>query len=62
MMPQFANKYNWLKNYRNIALGSFYILNGLFKKVVIADTFAPWATAGFGTATTLNLMKLGQQV
>ena len=29
----------------------------LFKKVVIADTFAPWATAGFDTATTLNLIE-----
>src|SRR5574344_690593 len=57
MMPQFSSKYNWVKNYRNIALGLFIFSIGLFKKVVIADTFAPWATAGFDTATTLNLIE-----
>ncbi|PRM99031.1 MBOAT family O-acyltransferase [Aliarcobacter cryaerophilus] len=57
MMPQFASIYNWVKNYRNIALGLFIFSIGLFKKVVIADTFAVWATAGFDTATTLNLIE-----
>jgi len=57
MMPQFANKRNMVKNYRNIALGLFIFSIGLFKKVVIADTFADWATAGFDTVTTLNLFE-----
>ncbi len=57
MMPQFANKWNAVKKYRNIALGLFIFSIGLFKKVVIADTFAVWATAGFDTATTLNLFE-----
>lgn len=57
MMPQFASKYNFVKNYRNIALGLFIFSIGLFKKVVIADTFAVWANAGFDTATTLNLIE-----
>lgn len=57
MMPQFASKYNYIKNYRNIALGLFIFSIGLFKKVVIADTFAVWANAGFDTATTLNLIE-----
>ncbi|MBL3520271.1 MBOAT family protein [Arcobacter lanthieri] len=57
MMPQFASKYNWVKNYRNIALGLFIFSIGLFKKVVIADSFAVWANAGFDTATTLNLIE-----
>jgi len=57
MMPQFANARNKVKNYRNIALGLFIFSIGLFKKVVIADTFAVWATAGFDTATTLNLFE-----
>ena len=57
MMPQFANKRNMVKNYRNIALGLFIFSIGLFKKVVIADTFAIWATAGFDTVTTLNLFE-----
>ena len=57
MMPQFANTRNKVKNYRNIAMGLFIFSIGLFKKVVIADTFAVWATNGFDVATTLNLFE-----
>ncbi|RLA74277.1 MAG: MBOAT family protein, partial [Epsilonproteobacteria bacterium] len=57
MMPQFAKTRNKVKNYRHIAMGLFIFSIGLFKKVVIADTFAVWATAGFDTATTLNLFE-----
>ena len=57
MMPQFANVTNKVKNYRNIALGLFIFSIGLFKKVVLADTLAVWATAGFDTATTLNFFE-----
>ncbi len=57
MMPQFASSWNMVKNYKNIALGLFIFSIGLFKKVVIADTFAVWATAGFDTATTLNFFE-----
>ena len=57
MMPQFENKWNLVKKYKNIALGLFIFSIGLFKKVVIADTFAIWATNGFDNATTLNLFE-----
>jgi len=57
MMPQFTSIRNKAKNYRNITLGLFIFSIGLFKKVVIADTFAVWATIGFDTATTLNLLE-----
>lgn len=57
MMPQFANMRNKVKNYRNIALGLFIFSIGLFKKVVIADTFAVWATAGFDEAEVLNFFE-----
>ena len=57
MMPQFANVRNKVKNYKNIAIGLFIFSIGLFKKVVIADTFAVWATQGFDVATTLNLFE-----
>ena len=57
MMPQFASRWNLVKNYRNIALGLFIFSIGLFKKVVIADSFAIWATAGFDTAETLNFLE-----
>ena len=57
MMPQFASRWNLVKNYKNIATGLFIFSIGLFKKVVIADTFATWATAGFDHAPVLNLLE-----
>ncbi len=57
MMPQFAKSRNKVKNYRNIAMGLFIFSIGLFKKVVIADTFAIWATNGFDVAEKLNLLE-----
>lgn len=57
MMPQFASRWNLVKRYRNIALGLFILSMGLFKKVVIADTFAQWATPGFDIAPTLNFFE-----
>jgi len=50
MMPQFASRQNLRLNYDNIALGLFIFSLGLFKKVMIADTFAIWADSGFGHA------------
>ena len=57
MMPQFASKRNLIKNYNNIALGLFIFSMGVFKKVVIADGFSKWATAGFDHAEALNLIE-----
>ena len=57
MMPQFANTQNKALNYKNIALGLFIFSIGLFKKVVIADSFSVWATAGFDKAATLNFIE-----
>lgn len=56
MMPQFASRWNLVKNYKNITSGLFIFSIGLFKKVVIADTFAVWATSGFDVAEKLNLI------
>lgn len=57
MMPQFSSRWNLVKNYKNIALGLFIFSIGLLKKVVIADSFAVWATTGFDTATKLNFFE-----
>ena len=57
MMPQFAKLRNKVKNYYNIALGLFVFSMGLFKKVVIADSFAVWATQGFDVAKELNMLE-----
>jgi D-alanyl-lipoteichoic acid acyltransferase DltB (MBOAT superfamily) len=57
MMPQFAKTNNKVKNYRNIALGLFIFSLGLFKKVVIADTFSIWVKKGFDLSETLNFFE-----
>jgi D-alanyl-lipoteichoic acid acyltransferase DltB (MBOAT superfamily) len=57
MMPQFASRWNAVKNYRHIATGLFVFSLGLFKKVVIADTFARWANAGFDNSEVLNFFE-----
>jgi len=57
MMPQFAKVKNKVVNYENIAKGLFVFSIGLFKKVVIADTFAQYASAGFASADKLNLIE-----
>jgi len=56
MMPQFASKWNLIKRYRNISLGLFIFSVGLFKKVVIADTFAVWANTGFDDSEVLSFV------
>ena len=57
MMPQFATLKNKVIQHKNIALGLFIFSIGLFKKVVIADSFAIWATQGFDVAYTLNMLE-----
>jgi alginate O-acetyltransferase complex protein AlgI len=57
MMPQFDSLKSKVINYRNIAAGLFLFSVGIFKKVVIADTFAEWANAGFETSASLNLFE-----
>jgi len=57
MMPQFSSPWNKVKNYKNIAMGIFIFSIGLFKKVVIADTFAVWANKGFDVSTTLTMFE-----
>jgi len=57
MMPQFAKTSNKVIRYHNIAIGLFIFSIGLFKKVIIADTFALWATTGFDHAQSLGMIE-----
>jgi alginate O-acetyltransferase complex protein AlgI len=57
MMPQFTKKRNKFINYKNIYLGVFIFSIGLFKKVVIADTFSIWASNGFDVLEQLSLIE-----
>ena len=51
MMPQFADREAQTLDWNNIFKGICLFVIGLFKKVIIADTFAMVATSGFDTAS-----------
>ncbi len=57
IMPQFSNKQNFIRNYKNIATGILLFSIGLFKKTVIADGLAPIANIGFDEAPILNFFE-----
>ena len=57
MMPQFKNQRAKIINPKNIATGLFIFSVGLFKKVIIADTFAVWASKGFDVAPVLSFFE-----
>jgi len=57
MMPQFTHIKNNVINHKNIILGIFIFSIGLFKKVVIADTFSVWASVGFDINQQLHLFE-----
>lgn len=50
MMPQFAATETYSPHARGVALGLFLFALGLFKKTVLADSIAPYATAVFSVA------------
>lgn len=57
MMPQFANRANRILKSENISKGLYIFFIGLFKKVILADTFATWASTGFDLAESLNMAE-----
>jgi alginate O-acetyltransferase complex protein AlgI len=57
LMPQFESRWTLSLRYSNILKGLLIFSIGLFKKVVIADTFAVWATAGFDGEQSLNFFS-----
>lgn len=54
MMPQFASRWSQVIRYRNLLQGLLIFSVGLFKKVVIADTFSIWANTGFDSGAPLD--------
>jgi alginate O-acetyltransferase complex protein AlgI len=54
VIPQFENKKNAFFNIENFNRGLFIFLIGLFKKVIVADTFSVWANEGFNQDGTLH--------
>lgn len=58
MMPQFLDRSLQKVNYDNIVRGLFLFSIGLCKKVLIADSLAEWANAGFAATHTTTLTML----
>ena len=54
IVPQFADKKNRHFNFDNFAPGLYAFALGLFKKVIVADTFGVAVEAGFADALNLN--------
>jgi len=57
MMPQFDDPKNTKPDSLNLAAGVHLFAIGLFKKVVLADTFAEWATNGFDVLPVLTFWQ-----
>jgi D-alanyl-lipoteichoic acid acyltransferase DltB (MBOAT superfamily) len=57
MIPQFKSDEKKAINWQNISLGLFIFGVGLFKKVMIADTFSIWANNGYNHAFDLNFVE-----
>ena len=55
LVPQFEKAGTFVRNNANLAAGLFILAIGLFKKVVIADTFAPWTDRLFDHAADLSV-------
>ncbi len=56
MMPQFADPKLKRLDWDNLARGFALFVLGLGKKVLVADTLAPWANAGFAYAHDLSFV------
>ncbi|MDD5673378.1 MAG: MBOAT family protein [Chitinivibrionales bacterium] len=56
MIRQFKNLDKKDLDWNNVSAGLSLFFMGLFKKVAIADTFAVWANAGFGSGHDLGLL------
>lgn len=57
MLPQFEDHENKKINYENMNKGLYLFSIGLAKKVLIADSIAPFADAGFDKMKTLTFLE-----
>jgi len=56
VISQLNNPKTWRANLDNVATGLFVFVIGLFKKVVIANSFRRWADAGFNYNHPLSVL------
>lgn len=58
LIPQFSNLRKKLVNYRFVTLGIFLFSIGLFKKVILADSFSIWASQGFDQLKVVTFIEV----
>jgi alginate O-acetyltransferase complex protein AlgI len=56
LMAQLKKPEKYHINFNNMSSGLYIFAIGLFKKVIIADTFAVWATEGYSNIEALSLV------
>lgn len=57
MLPQFEDNSKKKISYKNINVGLYLFIGGLFKKVVVADTLSIFVHYGFDVATNPNFLE-----
>lgn len=57
IIPQFYRLRNLVFSHKAIAVGMTWFTLGLFKKVIIADTVAPWVDAVFSNASAVSFLE-----
>lgn len=57
MINQFQNRSLSTLDYKNVSTGLYVFIIGLAKKVLIADTFAVWASYGFDQAVAVSFLE-----
>lgn len=57
IMPQFAKKEKRKLDEKNVVLGMFFLVIGLFKKVAIADSFSQIVHNGYDLSQSLTLIE-----
>ena len=57
MIPQFLRRENMMIDWRNLSLGITIFIVGLFKKVVVADSIAPWVNSAFSRTADLTFLE-----
>lgn len=57
LIPQFDSKRTYCFSWKNVCIGITMFSIGLFKKVIIADTFSPWTGIAFSAVHPLTFIE-----
>jgi len=57
IMPQFSNDATYRLRVENVAIGMTLFTFGLVKKVMLADSIAPWAELGFANLQHITIVR-----